>query len=69
MSEIPNKYDPKAAETKWQSYWAEQQTYARSTERETIPFPLIRRLRLSGSLHIGHCFLMPIGTFSFGIKE
>ena len=58
MSEIPNKYDPKAAETKWQSYWAEQQTYAwRSTESRDNTFSVdTPPPTVSGSLHIGHCF-------------
>ena len=57
MSEIPNKYDPKASESKWQSFWSDQGTYQwdpslgrDQTFTVDTPPPTV-----SGSLHIGHC--------------
>jgi valyl-tRNA synthetase len=52
---LPEQYDPKAAQTRWQAYWKERGTYA-FREGEPVfsidtPPPTV-----SGRMHLGHAF-------------
>jgi len=55
--ELPQNYDPKVAETKWQKYWQEQDIFTFSSKKKgkiysiDTPPPTV-----SGKMHIGHAF-------------
>jgi len=53
MDTVPNRYDPKVSEPKWQKYWEDEQLYAQDIKtalyRIDTPPPT-----LSGNMHIGH---------------
>src|SRR3989338_7206622 len=55
--ELPQRYDPKEAEPRWQKYWEEKEifVYHSDPKRETYavdtPPPTV-----SGKMHMGHAF-------------
>jgi valyl-tRNA synthetase len=56
--ELPNTYDPKVSEIKWQKYWEKEQIYKfekNNTEKRLFvidtPPPTV-----SGEMHLGHAF-------------
>ncbi len=57
IMDLPQRYDPKEAEPRWQKYWADQEifVYHPDPKRETYavdtPPPTV-----SGKMHIGHAF-------------
>lgn len=55
MDPLPNRYDPKVAEPKWQKHWEEERAYVHEPTPESItidtPPPTV-----SGNMHIGHAY-------------
>jgi len=55
QTDLPTRYDPKAAEQKWQEYWAREEVYKREPTAESFtidtPPPTV-----SGKMHIGHAY-------------
>ncbi len=54
---LPSVYDPKAAETKWQQFWEENQLYKANPNNPSEPYCIvIPPPNVTGSLHMGHAF-------------
>ncbi|MEK6816465.1 MAG: class I tRNA ligase family protein, partial [Nanoarchaeota archaeon] len=55
--ELPQNYNPKASEPKWESYWKEKKVFefdsGKKGELFTIDTP---PPTVSGNMHIGHAF-------------
>jgi valyl-tRNA synthetase len=57
IPDLPTQYDPKATETKWQQYWAENQVFKANPDHPGEPFSVvIPPPNVTGSLHMGHAF-------------
>jgi valyl-tRNA synthetase len=59
---LPEQYDPKTAESKWQAYWKQHKTYAFTNAAPVFtidtPPPTV-----SGKMHLGHAFSYTQGDF------
>src|SRR3989344_2619229 len=56
--DLPQRYDPKEAESRWQKYWEENRIYAFDVEdtlKEVYPIDTPPPT-VSGRMHIGHAF-------------
>lgn len=58
MTQIPERYDPKTQETKWQQFWEENSIFQFNENDTTKPVFSIDTPppTLSGAMHIGHAF-------------
>ena len=58
MTEIPKVYDPQSVETKWYSFWEENECFTASPERVSDDRPaysiVIPPPNVTGVLHMGH---------------
>jgi len=55
MAEIPNKYDVKIAEQKWQSFWEDNEVYKSEVRKDKEKYSVvIPPPNVTGILHIGH---------------
>jgi valyl-tRNA synthetase len=54
---LPSVYDPKAAESKWQQFWEENNIYKADPSHQAEPYCIvIPPPNVTGSLHMGHAF-------------
>ncbi|MGB3695774.1 MAG: valine--tRNA ligase [Spirulinaceae cyanobacterium] len=54
---LPKKYDPTAAEAKWQQYWEEDRVFEADPQHKDQPYSIvIPPPNVTGSLHMGHAF-------------
>ena len=63
--DLPERYDPKQAEPKWQKYWEEHKTYLFHPEDTQKPIYSIDTPppTVSGKMHLGHAFSYSQGDF------
>jgi len=56
--EIPQKYDPKKVEKKWQEFWEQNDVYSFDTKDSKKPIYSIDTPppTVSGKMHLGHAF-------------
>src|SRR6266545_5280753 len=55
MTEIPDRYDPSAAEARWYSVWEERGYFRPDPAQPGAPYSIvIPPPNVTGSLHIGH---------------
>lgn len=55
MAELPNKYDIKSVEQKWQSFWEDKQVYKSTVNKNKKKYSIvIPPPNVTGILHIGH---------------